>query len=151
MNYVVRDKSTKINCITGFTDQTSGEKYHLTSIMDGELRALSPRNNIITVEKFKMNDMSFKLEWIIRDGDSVSSLCSVNHTYGLSGMPSNRSRIRESRLLQNKYVPVQDDKRKRKKATKRKDKNEVYKRYKNSRVSNDDLIKKAMVEEPIYA
>ena len=151
MNYVVRDKSTKINCITGFTDQTSGEKYHLTSVMDGKVKALSLRNEVITVERFKMNDMPFKLEWIIRDGDSVSSLSSVNHTYGLPVMPSDRSRIRKSQLLENKYVPVQDDKRKRKKATKRKDKNEVYTRYKKSRVSNDDLIKKALAEEPMYA
>ena len=40
---------------------------------------------------------------------------------------------------------------KRKKATKKKDKNEVYKRYTNSRVNHDDIIKKSMVEEPIYA
>ena len=110
MNYVVRDKASKITCITGFTDQTYGEKYHLTSIMDEEFRVISLRNNIITVEKFKMNDMSFKLEWIIRDGDSISILSSVNLTYGSSVMPSNRSRIRQSRFLKNKYVPVQDDK-----------------------------------------
>ena len=35
MNYVVRDKASKSTCITGFTGQASGEKYYLSSIMDG--------------------------------------------------------------------------------------------------------------------
>ena len=97
----MRDKASDSNCITGFTHQTSGEIYHLTSIMDGKLRALSLNNDIITLEDFKMNDMPFKLEWTIRDGDCVSSLSSVNHTYGLSVMPSDRSVIRKSQLLEN--------------------------------------------------
>ena len=150
--YKIRDKAKHIHCSAGFIDAESGQKYHLTSIGGHEIKAVPvDSSDVQIVHIFRFNSITSRFNWIVREDDTASGLSNVRHTFGESVMPSNRSRVRKSSFLKNPYVPMPDEKRKRKVALKKTGINDVYKRYKSSRLTPSTLIDKALLQQPVYA
>ena len=148
----VREKAKQIKCITSFSDDVTGKKYHLTSIGSHGIKAISfDTSNPPNVQSFSFMSITSRLNWIIEGDVTATNLCSVNHVFGEPVMPSSRCRVRKSGLLSNKYKPIADDKRKRNAPMKKTGINEVYSRYRSSKLSPSDLIKKALEKEPLYA
>lgn len=148
----IRDKAKHINCSTGFTDDETRRKYHLTSIGGTEIKAIPvDSSDVPNVHTFRFNSIKSRFNWIIREGDTVSGLSNVSYTFGESVMPSSRSRVRKSSFLKNKYVPLPPENRKRKAALKKTNINEIYTRYKVSRLSPSTLIDKTLHQQPVYA
>lgn len=79
-------------------------------------------------------------------------MSNITHAFGEAVMPSNRSRERKLGLgIVKKYIPISENNRKRKKPAKKKDRNDVYSRYKNPRLTINQLIKRAREKRPEYA
>ena len=78
--YKVREKANLIKCITGFTDEVTGKKYQLTSIGSHGVKAIPfDTSNLPNVHSFTFNSITSRLNWIIKEDVTASSLHSVNH------------------------------------------------------------------------
>ena len=150
---VIREKANAIKCIPGFTDINSNRLYQLNNISSNEIVAVSIDDpNDVQIRSYDMNSHKFILKWILHENSSTIPMSNITHAFGEAVMPSNRSKIRKLGLgIVRKYIPVPEENRKRKKPNVKKNRNEVYSRYKKTRITVDELIKRARDKEPMYA
>ena len=125
----------------------------MNSISSNEIVAISVDDpNDVQIRSYDMNAHKFILKWIIHEDSTNNPMSNITHAFGEAVMPSNRSKIRKLGLgIVRKYIPVPEENRKRKKPVVKKNRNEVYSRYKKTRITVDELIKRARDKEPKYA